>query len=280
MRAEHGLTARPRFAGLKSYVPAWIIRRCRRAPELRKFSGSREFLDQSAQIVRDLLADAEAGNHAVSLGFALTWSIFLISLGEDLEAAERLIAQLEDHAYKHELASYGACCLGFQGLLSAKRGDFVTGERLLRDCLIGLRRSRYEVAYVRYLTGLAEVLTGAGRPNDGLAVANEAQEYAERNDALWLMPEILRVKGEVLLAVDRANAAAAEEHFGRSLDLARRQGALSWELRSAMSLGQLYQAQSRSGAAQALLSSVYAKFTEGFETRELQRAKQLLEQWK
>src|SRR5271157_1539387 len=126
-----------------------------------------------------------------------------------------------------------------RGFCSAKRGDFVTGERLLRDCLKGLRRSRYEVTYVRYLTGLAEVLTGAGRTNDGLAVANEAQEYAERNDALWLMPEILRVKGEVLLAVDRANAAAAEEHFGRSLDLARRQGALSWELRNAMSLGQL-----------------------------------------
>jgi len=103
------------------------------------------FLDQSAQIVRDLLADADTGNHMVSLGFALTWSIFLISLGEDLEAAERLIALVEDHAYKHELTSYGACCLGFQGLLSAKRGDFITAEGLLRDCLKGLRQSRYEV---------------------------------------------------------------------------------------------------------------------------------------
>lgn len=59
------------------------------------------------------------------------------------------------------------------------------------------------------------------------------------------MPEALRIKGEILFSSDRADANLAEEHFRRSLDIANRQGALSWELRSAMSLGRLYHAQGR-----------------------------------
>src|SRR3981189_1132581 len=65
------------------------------------------------------------------------------------------------------------------------------------------------------------------------------------NDEFLWMPEALRIKGEILFSSDRADANLAEEHFRRSLDIANRQGALSWELRSAMSLGRLYHVQGR-----------------------------------
>jgi predicted ATPase len=236
-------------------------------------------MDQSAQTIRDVLADAVAGDHIVSLGFTFVWCIFVTSLGGDLEAVAGLITRLEYHAQKHDLTSYYACCLGFQGLLSAKRGEFTAAERLLRDCLRGLRQSRYEVVYAWFLTSLAGVLVDAGQASDSLAVIDEAQEYAERSDTLWLMPEIIRVKGEVLLVVESADTPSAEEHFRRSLNLARRQGALSWELRSAMSLGQLHSAQGRKKDAGALLNFVYAKFTEGFETAELRHARRILDEW-
>ena len=60
---------------------------------------------------------------------------------------------------------------------------------------------------------------------------------------------------------------------------ARNHGALSWELRIAISLGQLYRADSRIRKACDVFGSVYSRFTEGFETADLRRAIRLLDEW-
>ena len=90
------------------------------------------------------------------------------------------------------------------------------------------------------------------------------------------MPEALRIKGEALLLSGTTNQAEAEKHFRRSLDLARRQGALSWELRTATSLALLLRASGRQREARELLGSVYGRFTEGFETADLKAASRVL----
>jgi predicted ATPase len=87
---------------------------------------------------------------------------------------------------------------------------------------------------------------------------------------------VLRIKGEILLLQNRSNAAAAEDHFSRSLDWARRQGTLSWELRTAISLARLHKEQRLIERARDLLAPVYARFTEGFGTVDLLTAKRLL----
>jgi predicted ATPase len=84
-----------------------------------------------------------------------------------------------------------------------------------------------------------------------LDTAEEALARTERSNALWWMPEAIRIKGEVLLTC-KANTHPAEDHFHRSLDLAHRQGALSWELRAAASLARLLRDQGRSAEALAL----------------------------
>jgi hypothetical protein len=61
------------------------------------------------------------------------------------------------------------------------------------------------------------------------------------------------------------------------LDWARRQGALSWELRAATSVARLLRDQNRSAEAIALLAPIYNRFTEGFETDDLKAAKALIE---
>jgi predicted ATPase len=53
-------------------------------------------------------------------------------------------------------------------------------------------------------------------------------------------------------------------------------GARSYELRAATSLARLWQEQGKRAAARDLLAPVYAWFTEGFDTRDLQEAKTLL----
>ena len=72
--------------------------------------------------------------------------------------------------------------------------------------------------------------------------------------------------------------AEAETCFRQALDVARRQEAKSLELRAAMSLSRLWQQQGKHQEAHDLLAPVYAWFTEGFDTADLQEAKVLLEE--
>jgi predicted ATPase len=72
--------------------------------------------------------------------------------------------------------------------------------------------------------------------------------------------------------------ATAENHFNQALDWARRQGALSWELRAATSLAGLLRDQGRIGEARDLLAPIYERFTEGFGTADLQAGKKLLDE--
>ena len=90
---------------------------------------------------------------------------------------------------------------------------------------------------------------------------------------------LLRIKGE-LLALDETRedkTSAAEDCFRRSLELAREQGALFWELRAALSLARLLLRQDRPEDARKILAPVHDRFTEGYDTADLRAAKIMLE---
>jgi predicted ATPase len=125
---------------------------------------------------------------------------------------------------------------------------------------------------------MAEALGRAGQIADGLAAIEEAIVRSERSEERWAIAEMLRIKGELLLLQGAAgDLASAEDHFRQALDWARRQGALSWELRAATSLARLLSDLGRSADATALLQPVYDQFTEGFATADLKAAKALLD---
>src|SRR5207302_10708942 len=85
--------------------------------------------------------------------------------------------------------------------------------------------------YILFLDEIADALGRDGKAAEGLSTIDEALARSARNDERWCVAELLRVKGELILQAGAPQAAtAAEEHFLRSLDWARRQGALSWEL--------------------------------------------------
>lgn len=71
--------------------------------------------------------------------------------------------------------------------------------------------------------------------------------------------------------------AEAEKYFPKAIEITRKQQAKSWELRATTSLARLWQQQGRKKEAHEILAAVYNWFTEGFDTRNLQEAKELLE---
>jgi len=71
----------------------------------------------------------------------------------------------------------------------------------------------------------------------GAAALTKTDTHGER----WWEVELHRLKGEFFLRVTRGieHVAEAEACFRQALDIARRQHAKSWELRTAMSLRRL-----------------------------------------
>jgi predicted ATPase len=125
---------------------------------------------------------------------------------------------------------------------------------------------------------MAEGLGRAGQVADGLAEAERAIKRAEGNEEGWLLGELLRAEGELFLLQAREGAVCiAEDRFRQALDSARRQGALSFELRAATSLARLLRDRGRPADAMALLQPVYDRFTEGFDTADLVVARALLD---
>ncbi len=121
----------------------------------------------------------------------------------------------------------------------------------------------------------AEVAARTGQITDTLAAIDAAIDRSDQTEERWLIPEVLRTKGELLLL--GRDVATAEDCFRQALDWACRQGALSWELRAATSLARLLRDEGRLTEAMALLQPVYGRFTEGFDTADLKAAKALLD---
>ena len=187
----------------------------------------------------------------------------------DLAAAEHYVEMLLDHSTRHALARWRALGRCYQGVLVIQRGDLSTGLRLLRAAFDEPAAVGSVPRFFTFL--MAEALGRAGQIADGLAAIEEAIVRSERSEERWATAELLRIKGELLLLQGAPGAAAAaEDHFRQALDWAHRQGALSWELRTASTLARLWRDQHRVKEARALLGSVYGRFTEGFATADLQ----------
>jgi len=134
-----------------------------------------------------------------------------------------------------------------------------------------------------YLTLLAEIQCKAGHADDGLRVSDKAIEFSRRLGEKWYEAEIYRVKGETILQSGGEHPTAAvqreaEACFEKAIEIAKKQNARSLELRASMSLSQLWLQQGKRTEARQLLAGIYDWFTEGFDTRDLQQAKALLEE--
>ena len=159
-----------------------------------------------------------------------------------------------------------------------ERGEFAQGLLVLRDTFETCDRTGWHISYEEYKGALALGLAGTGRLDEALVALDDAVAADREGGHGWYAPELLRIKGEVLLqqAADQL-VLAAEDCFTQAAQMAREQGALFWELRVALSVARLRVSQGRHHEARAPLASVYDRFTEGFATADLQAARTLLE---
>jgi tetratricopeptide (TPR) repeat protein len=191
----------------------------------------------------------------------------------DLVEANRSVAMLLDYSSKHGLSALNAAGRCLKGTLLLAQGD-LAGLAILRAALGWFRETGFALHYTISVGRLAEGLVAAGQVTEAHIAIDEALGRCDRTGERWCLPELLRIKGDVL-RLDGADE-TAEGYFQQALDRARRQGALSWELRAAMSLAKLWHQNGKTAEAHDQLAAVYDRFTEGFDTADLKTARALM----
>lgn len=235
------------------------------------------FADRARETAQLQLEEAEESNYAVSLCYALLHGSAVIALYlRDYEAADRYLTRGVDHAERHALTIWRAMAIGPRYRLNLYTGRLIDVPRF-RAALAEVREGGFRMRYPNYLTNYGEALARQGDLAGGLAAIDEAIELCKSTGQVVGIPEILRIKGNVIRFQDPAGWARAADCYRQSIDLARRDGAVAWELRSAISLVKLWREHGGNNEAEDMLAAVYAQFLEGFGTGDLTRARALID---
>ncbi len=223
-----------------------------------------------------VLATAETLRSPFLLGLAL---MFEMQLWYELRNPERVAgvtARLMGLAHEQEFALLYSFAHVGQGWAACHHGDLAGGTAQIERGLVLHEATGAQLPRRYLMTYLLEAHLAAGRVAEGLALARGiSAPRGESRVGGWLDAKVIHLEGELLRA--SGDAAAAEAAFRKALGIARGQGARTFELRAATSLARLLAEQGRVGEALPTLAAVYQAYTEGFGTRDLQDARELLD---
>jgi predicted ATPase len=233
---------------------------------------SEQAVERSSQAVR--LATSLA--HPFSQAFALTFSAVLHQLRREwrivrMRAEEGLTISTEQH-----FSLFAACDRILLGWASKEQGLREQGIEQTAEGLQGFRATGANLTLPYYLTMVAEAHCEAGRFDEGLRAVSDAEEIMQQTGERFYEGEIHRIKGELLLKSRPGSDLEAEQSFRNAMEAARRQQAKSFELRTAVSIFELWIGRGRKREAVKLLSEIYSWFSEGSETPDLIKATELL----
>ncbi|MDC8015297.1 ATP-binding protein [Tahibacter soli] len=237
----------------------------------------RGFPDQAVAMAARQREEAEASHHAVPLCSAIIHTTVGIALFVgDLDDADRLLRFIEHYATEHRLTVWRAMATCMRGRWLLDRGEPFQLVPF-REAVAELYDHGLRMRYPSYLANLGEGLAQLGDIDGAHASIDRALALSQSSGQVWGMSEILRMKGNLLRLEGKPGSLHdAADRYAESLRWAREQGALSWELRTAVSLVELWREAGGNAQAEAILSDAWRRFEEGYETRDLRRARTLL----
>ena len=205
---------------------------------------------------------------------ALVWGSLLSLLCRDPKRALALTEEATRMANEQSITSF----LGFLGFW---RGFALMQSGQTKEGLSEMLRWQADLkqnllSEVILYVALPQGYLFEGQVEDGLHAINRGFEVIRKVETSCFAAELGRIRGELLLM--QGAEAEAIVSFNEAVQVARRQGAKSWELRTTTSLARLLAKQDRRDEARATLAEIYNWFTEGFDTADLKDAKTLLDE--
>jgi class 3 adenylate cyclase/predicted ATPase len=235
--------------------------------------------DQARTMANVAAEHANDTKHANTMAYVLFYAgVKLSHCQRDLDAAVSSNAALAELANEHGLAMWKAYATVQSGWVLSMQGDHAEATVIAQKGLDDLQETGTALDQPLAMAQMTEVLAASGQHDKALDLLGTAIEHVNRTNERLFEAELYRLKGEQLIhRHGSGEAKAAEKHFIKSLEIAKKQQAKSWELRTATSLANLWQHQKKVDDARKLLQPAYNWFTEGYETHDLQDAKALLE---
>ena len=238
--------------------------------------------DQAVERIKATLSLAYQLVHPFSLSWALCFAAMLAHFVGNERAAIEWLEALRGVSDEQGFAFWSPWAPILGGRIRTGQGygeEEIVG---MQEGLTAWQATGTELLRPWFLTLLAESYGHLGQIEKGLDTVVEALSIGTQTGERWSEAEGYRVKGELALQSKVKNPKSkveeAEECFLKAIDIARKQQAKSWELRASTSLTRLWQSQGKHHEARIMLSAIYSWFTEGFDTKDLQEAKVLLEE--
>ena len=233
---------------------------------------------QALRVVEHNIEEGLANGHALTFCSVLGQAACPIAyLAGDLDAAERHGDVLLEHTERHAIRLWRLWAGCFKGMVMARRGDLDGGLALLRSEIARAGDARFLPRFLLPLGELAACLGEANEVESGLRSVEEAIARCNGRHEQWYIPELLRIKGELMLKdAQQQSTSPAEQCFSEASALASQQGAPFWELRNALSLARLCVRQDRNAEAAQILTPVCAAFADARQVADAREAKALL----
>jgi predicted ATPase len=237
----------------------------------------RGFSDQARSIARNAIDGAASRDNPLSICVALAYGSPVFLWSGDFRTADHYVERLIEYARRHSIEPYRAAGLGLKGALAIAREEVGPGVDLLRSALEALSAKKLNILLTLFAGALAEGLRMVGQVEEALLTVNGAIARATDCGSTYDMPELLRIKAQILAAMPRHGRVSAMSCLTEAIEVARVQSALALELRSTMTLAHLLAEDGQPEQARHELALVHDHFTEGFQTEDLKRARALLE---
>ncbi len=238
-------------------------------------------VDRAARVAHQALEEPEQNAQPVNVLVAeLLYASTVFLWRGDVEESEALVSRLVENVSRYSFGPWMAFGVALSGEVALLRGEFRTAANRLREAL-GILHAEGRLLLTTMLSrSMSEGLLECGEILEAEAMITAALERAEARHESFDMPELLRTRAQIGIVSGRLDPRAAETMLRQSIELANSQCALSLELRSAMALGALLASEGRADEAHTIMAGVYGRFTEGYETRDLRTARQLIETWR
>jgi predicted ATPase len=233
--------------------------------------------DQACTRMDQALALGQNDSQSIRFVITLRFAVMLHHILRETELvrtrSEELIALCTKYGFSHYLAAG----MMHKGWLLTMQGERALGIAQLQQNLTAQMETGRRIFISYELALLSETYWMAGQYIEGLATVQEGLAVVEQTGECFWQAELLRLKGELLLA-HGADAPEVEPCYRQAVEIACQQNAKSLELRATISLSRLWQTQGKRTEARQMLAAIYGWFSEGFDTLDLQEAVALLEE--
>jgi tetratricopeptide (TPR) repeat protein len=230
-----------------------------------------------ARSMRPALEDgrtlANSLQHPLTLAFFNSVACFGLHMVGDAGGCREFAERLVQISSRYDFPATKAVGSFMLGAARALEGDIASALEQMEPSF----EATFAYGFLGMLPGviMADTLAGANRNQEALALVTRLLEGTRTPEEGVFVPELWRLRGELVLRQSADETRQAERHFGTAARMADKQGALVYRLRAGTQLSRLLAEEGRREEARAVLDRANGNPLDEWEGPEIGIATQL-----